>query len=180
MKKLLTACFFAAALVAFSCNPKDDNTKDKEKISKDDDENKGKDEDESSSGSDLKKAAAGYCDCFNESYGNIDPKLKRIIIKAGKSDDPRTTLQNEMMKIDDEEEKQKMAQQMQQFSDESAINACTKKISKKYDLNEEDPKVQKKILAELEDNGDCELVAALMQIGLKEGDGNKRKTNDEE
>lgn len=167
MKKLVVVAMLATSMLTFSCNSKDDKGKDKDKdetVSNDD-----KIDEEDNSSSDIKKAAAGYCDCFNESLGDMDPKMKRIIVKAGESDNPVQTLQSEMMKLGDQEEQQRLSEEMQKMNS-AEMEACGKRISKKYNIDENDKAMQKKMMKQLADNGDCEVLSALMKIGLSQMD----------
>jgi hypothetical protein len=175
MKKFLVLAMAATSMLAFSCNPKNDKGTDKEKILKDD--SKAEDEDD---GSDLKKAAVGYCECFNDNFGDLDPKVKKMIIKAGNSDDPMSTLQREAAKIGDPEEQQRIGEEMQKMSTDKEMEACGKKISKKYGFDENDKKVQKRLMNYLLNEEDCEVLGALMKIGLSQSNNTTDATDDEE
>jgi len=102
------------------------------------------------------------------------------LIKAGNSSEPTQTLTNELMKITDEEEKQTLGREFQkigQIESDQDMQNCVEKLNKKYNLKEGDKKMQNKIVKQLEEKEDCEVVAALMKIGIKE---ENKKANDVE
>ena len=177
MKKILLVAAAATTMLAFSCNPKDDKGTDKEgKTLKEDNTA----DDEEGGSSDIKKAAVGYCECFNNNYGDIDPKIKKMLIKAGNSDDPMTTIQQEAMKISDPEEQQKISEEMQKMSNDKDMEACAKKLNKKYGLDENDKKTQRSVMKVLQDEEDCELLAALMKIGLAQSNNTMNSDGQDE
>jgi|GEM_PF-2783896 len=178
MKKLLVVAIAATTMLAFSCNPKNDKGSDKEKRTSKEDSTA---EDEESNDSDIRKAAVGYCECFNENFSEMDPKVRKMLIKAGNSDDPLSTIQKEVMKISDPEEQQRIGEEMQKMSDDKQMEACAKKITKKYGLDENDKKTQRALMKELQGEEDCELIAALMRIGLsQQGNTTEDSSLDEE
>ena len=180
MKRAFLLLMASSTLFLVHCNPKDEKDADNEKSSKLQD-NDAEEEKTEKSSSNIEKAAAGYCDCFNNSSEELDPKMKRMIIKAGESDNPLQVIQTEMMKIKDPEEQQRLGQQIQAFTEGSAIEDCTNKITKRYKLNDKDPKMQRQVVKALEDNEDCELVSALMKIGINQANTNgSNKLSDEE
>lgn len=169
MKKTFLVFLAVASLCVWSCNSKDDKDKDKDdkvkvEKEKDDPENEVKD-DNTSSG--TAKAANELCDCFNENVSDVDPAMKKIIIKASNSSNPVTAMQNELMKIEDEQERTELAQDFQKWSENKEMEDCGNKIKKKYKLKDNDPKVQKAMLVALEDNGDCTLLAAMLKMAMK-------------
>ena len=169
MKKTFLLLLTAGSLFFAGCNSNKEKESDKEEKTSTLRNNTDEEEETvESPSSDIKKAAMGYCDCFNESMDELDPRLKRMIIKAGESPNPIQVIQTEMMKVKDPEEQQKLGQQMQNYTEGGSIENCTNKISKKYDLNDQDPKVQRQMLNALEDNEDCEILVALMKIGMKQ------------
>lgn len=158
MKHLFSAMLLTGSFLLFGCNPSDNGN------TKDEDENEAKnDKDEDKD--DVSKAAVAYCDCINENV-ELSSKSRKMIIKASKSDNPEQALQEEVMKITDEEDQVKIGQEFQQLESGSGINECSEKIQKKYKFKEGDTKVQRKLMKELEENDDCDLVAALMRIGM--------------
>lgn len=165
MKKILVL-FFAAGCLFVSCNPTDDSdSKTEKKTSK---KEISEEEETEEEGPDARKIATAFCGCFNNSsMSDINPRMKKIITKASNSDDPAYTLQAELMKIEDEEERNKLGEDFQAYADNGEMDACTKKIKKKYNLDENDKKLQRKIITELEENDDCSFLAALMRMGMK-------------
>jgi O6-methylguanine-DNA--protein-cysteine methyltransferase len=167
MRKTFFALLAFSVLTFSACSDTKDKTKDKDKQEEtDEDDKKGKDSDDEESDADYKKAAVAYCECFNDGMENVNATLKKIIIKASKTDDPQQTMKEEMMGIEDAEEKQAVVTDAQKLNDMGDVEACTKKIDKKYGVKENDKKAQKKILQALEEESDCKVVAALMRIAL--------------
>jgi len=180
IKKLFLTVMTASALFFVSCsNTKDEKAKekgDKEIVNEDD--NKGKDDGDNS---DLGKAATAFCDCFNENMPEVNSKMKKILMKAANSQNPTTALQNELMKIEDEQERADLAQEFQQWGENKEMEECSDKIKAKYDIKDNDPKTQKAILKKLEDNGDCTFLAAMLKMAMKmKGDTNNDGENDRE
>jgi hypothetical protein len=180
MKRTFLMLLAAGALCVFSCNPKDEKKgkgKDDTVQVERDEDNPGKDEDDTESTSDVTKAANALCDCFNKNVSDMNPQMKKILIKAGKSDNPMQALQTELMKIEDEEKRNEMAQDFQKWSENKEMEECGDNIKKKYKVKDKDPKVQREMLAALEDNSDCTVLAAMLKMAMKmKGD---EKTNDD-
>lgn len=175
MKKFFVLVM-AASCLFISCNPKDEKEKDGEeettkKKDKDaDDEERNEDESDNSA-----KIATGVCNCMNSAVEGFSAQGKRIIIKAGNSSNPTQTLQTELMNIEDEEEKQKLGREFQSLAameEDTDMKDCMEKLKKKYDFDENDRKAQQKVARALEDKEGCEVVTALMKIGMKEQKGN--------
>ncbi len=173
--------FFLGLIAAYclfgSCNPKD-NSIDSEKSSRLKDKDKSQDDEAANNDEETdntQKVAKGMCNCMNGVLDGLSSKSKRMIIKAGNSSNPTQTLQSEIMKIEDPEEKQSISQEFKKvgsFSEDPEVKDCINKLEKKYNVNDKGQKVQKKIIKHLEENGDCEMVSALMKIGLKQNNMN--------
>lgn len=171
MKRIFLATLCAASLLTFSCtNSKDANDKDK---NKDDDKevvDKPGKEDDDETEKNYTKAAKGMCGCISEKMDELSSTTKRIITKAADSDNPQATLKNELMNIDDEAEKQKVASEFQKFGtavQETEFTNCAKKVQKKYNIDESSKSDEKKLMQAVEENGDCDILSALYKIGTK-------------
>ncbi len=181
MNKILIWLLAATLVLNFSCNSAGDEN-DKEKITKKKktlgDEPMDEEEEVDDSPRNIDKMAAGICNCMANVFDGVGDNAKRILIKAGKSSNPTQTMQNEIAKMDDQEEKQKLGEEFTNLgtlAQDKGIQNCINKLEKKYNVSEEDTKAQKRIVQILEKDGDCSLVAALMNIAVK----TKQTTNDE-
>jgi hypothetical protein len=178
IKKRIAIAFLAASLFALSCN----STADKQKETTENkttttEVNPAEENKEPAGNTDVREAALGYCDCFNQNFKNIDPKIKNVFIKAAESKEPLMVLQTELMNIGDEAEQKRLGDEMQKFSNSREMENCTKKLEQKYKVNENDKATQQQVLNALEGNKDCEFVAALMKIGIYQAE---RATNNPE
>jgi hypothetical protein len=127
--------------------------------------------DESDKTDDIGKAATQYCDCITKQTEKVSSKLRKVIIQASKEDDPETALKEELEKND-------LSQEFKESIDTDEADNCGKKAAKKYDLDVDDKKVQKKVLAKIEDDDDCDLAAAFLRFSLKK-EGGKKPTKEE-
>lgn len=113
------------------------------------------------------KATAEMCACINSSLKGMSPKIQKIFIRAGNSDRPLQVLQDEMVTISDQEQME-LFEQLQRFSTEPQLQKCSDDIRKKYGLDDQDNKAREKILQAARANKDCELVYALIKIGMQQ------------
>ena len=129
---------------------------------------------------DPKKMANDLCDCV-KSQKKLSAKSKKIVMKAAKGGDFSTTIQEEIEKINDEEKKQEVNDEIDEFLTEirsSEIKDCANKIDKKYKVAKSDEKdMQKKLIEEMQEVTDCEAYAAIVSAGLKKNAGSD--TDDE-
>ena len=166
-KRLFFTLMTAGSLFFAACSDTKDKTKDEDedKIEKADD--KKEDEEDSEDNADLRKGANAICDCFNENVSEVNPQMKKIIMKAANSDNPAMTMQNEMMKIEDVQERNQLGEEFQQWGENKEMEACSDKVKTKYDIKDDDTKTQKAVLKILEEKGDCEFLAAMLRMAMK-------------
>ena len=100
-------------------------------------------------------------------------------MKAADSDNPVMTMQNEMMKIEDEQERNQLSEDFQKWSENKEMEACSDKVKAKYDIKKEDTKTQKAVLKILDDKGDCTFLAAMLRMALKMKEGTKTNNTEE-
>ncbi len=178
MKHFFLVLFTASCLIVFSCSPKDDKT------TKDNTEKKHPKSDDATddettkddTSNDMTKAAGGVCNCMSDAMDGLSSKSKAIIIKAGASSDPTQTMKAELEKIDDADEKQKIGMEFQKFgklAQDPDMMDCVRKVEKKYNVDDKDIKAQKQIIRVLQDKENCDVVAALMNIGVKQDAKNR-------
>jgi hypothetical protein len=110
------------------------------------------------------KATADLCNCMNDALRDMNPKIRAIILKAGKSDNPELTLQKELLSASSTEEAQSLAQEFQQFQENNKVENCSDEIKKKYNFDEKDKATRDKLVKAAAENGNCELVYALLKI----------------
>ncbi|MBB1284218.1 hypothetical protein HRH25_07530 [Flavisolibacter sp. BT320] len=116
------------------------------------------------------KATAEMCACINSSLKGMSPKIQQIFIRAGNSDRPLQVLQNEIVTISDREQME-LFEQLQRFSSEPQLQKCSDDIRKKYGLDDNDKAAQERFLQAARANKDCELVYALIKIGMQQQTG---------
>lgn len=132
----------------------------------------------------AKDIATDVCACFEPVTGDMSSKTKKILVKAFNSDSPDEVITSELEKIDDEDQKAKVQQEMQGIAtigDNSKVEKCVKKLEKKYKFKKTDKKLAKQITDEMQDVSDCDVAAALMtKARLQESGEDEEETTDEE
>lgn len=117
------------------------------------------------------KAAAEMCACMNASLKDVSPRVQQVFIRAGNSERPLDVLRNEVVAMSDKEQEELMVQ-LQRFSSDPKLQDCSGTILRKYGLDPDDEATQKRILQATKNNKDCELVSALVKIGMQQQTGN--------
>ncbi|MDQ3279324.1 MAG: hypothetical protein M3Q06_13425 [Bacteroidota bacterium] len=180
MKKLFYTLLLIAMTAAYSCNS-GNNTAKKEETSQSSQttvsekkigEKVPAEEKTTATASNTEaKATAEMCDCINSSLKSMSPKIQQIFIRAGSSERPLQVLQNEIVTISDKEQEE-LFTQLQRFSTDPKLQNCSEDIRKKYGLNPEDKAAQDRVLQHAKNIKDCELVYALIKIGMQQQSGN--------
>lgn len=116
------------------------------------------------------KAMAEMCACINSSLKGMSPKVQQIFIRAGNSDRPLQVLQNEIVTISDTEQME-LFEQLQRFSSQPQLQKCSDEVRKKYGFDDNDRQAQERFLKAAKANKDCELVYALIKIGMQQQAG---------
>jgi hypothetical protein len=114
------------------------------------------------------KAVDELCSCFNSFMANMSPRVKRILVDAGKSSHPEQVLPAELQKIKGVEEQERLVMEFEQFQNSDQLQQCSANIQQKYNLNEADTASRERILKIAGANKECEVVYALMKIGLSQ------------
>lgn len=122
----------------------------------------------SDAGNREEEATAEMCTCINSALANMSINIKKIIVKAGNSQDPQAVLEQELMKISNPQEQQRVAAEFQQFQNDTQLQQCSDRIRIKYNLDDKDEAAQQKIMKAAAANKDCEVVYALMKIGMQQ------------
>lgn len=117
------------------------------------------------------KAAAEMCACMNASLKDVSPRVQQVFIRAGNSERPLDVLRNEVVAMSDKEQEELMVQ-LQRFSSDPKLQDCSGTIFRKYGLDPDDKTTQDRILQATKANKDCELVSALVKIGMQQQTGN--------
>ena len=180
IRKLFLTPMIASALFFAGCSDsKDEKSKDKDFEKTTQEDAKKEDDDLGSNSSDMNKAAVALCDCFKQHAPEIDPVVEKILMKAADSDNPIMTLQNEFMKIENEDDRNRLSESFENIDKNKDMEACGDKVKAKYNIKEKDKKTERAILIALEENNDCPLLAAMSKIALKMPI-DKDNTNNEE
>lgn len=177
MKKTLLFLLLAASFFTYSCNSggntvtKKEETADTSRIAAEEKQveikEPAKAEKTTVAENAEARATAEMCDCINASLKNMSPKVQQIFIRAGNSERPLQVLQNEIVTISDKEQEE-LFMQLQRFSTDPKLQNCSEDIRKKYGLNPDDKASQDRILQYAKNNKDCELVYALIKIGMQQ------------
>ena len=122
------------------------------------------------SGSAETKATADMCACMNASLKDVSPRVQQVFIRAGTSERPLDVLRNEVVAMSDKEQEELMVQ-LQRFSSDPELQNCSGKLLRKYGLDPDDRATQERILQAAKNNKDCELVQALIKIGMQQQTG---------
>ena len=170
MLKNIVSIAIIASLCSVGCKSKADKPKEATEASMQENDAPKVAEEPVASNPEVREAAIGYCDCFNQNFKKVDPKIQAIFITAAESSDPLMVLQKEIFSITDPAEQQRLGEEMQKLWNSGEMEACAKKLEQKYRINENDRATQRQILQALEGNEECKLVAALMRIGLKQAE----------
>jgi hypothetical protein len=120
----------------------------------------------------VPQIASDFCNCFASIEKKLSAPTIDVLTKASNAGDPETALQDEIKKLD-EEEQMKIGAEMMSLGEvedpNSELGRCIKDVEKKYGkaytLNQK--KFGEKIIKELESKGGCTLTAAIMKLGLK-------------
>jgi len=127
---------------------------------------------------DPKKMAADICNCFM-SKKKISSQTKKIVLAAGKSDDFQTSIQEELQKIEDTEEQQKVSDEINSIVSSfqsRKTQECANEIDKKYRVMKSDSlEIQDKMIGEMDNVDGCEVYAAFVKAGMKK---QGRRVND--
>jgi uncharacterized membrane protein YheB (UPF0754 family) len=94
----------------------------------------------------------------------MSPKTKKILVKAFKSDNTAEVIEKELNKIEDEEERQKITDEMEPIStmgENKKLEKCVTNLKKKYEVKEDDKKTGKLIAEKMSDVSNCDVAAAL-------------------
>lgn len=172
MKKVLLTLLVAGTTLPYSCNTTGNN--EKTKAVKETPAEKDVAETTLSKPNAEEQAAAEMCTCFNKALSSMNPAVRKIIVDAGHSNDPIAALQTALQKLAGTEGEQEIAQEFQQFENDPQLQQCADQIKNKYHLDDKDKTAQEKILKAAEKNQDCEVVYALMKIGLQQEERAKR------
>jgi hypothetical protein len=117
------------------------------------------------------KATVEMCACMNASLKDVSPRVQQVFIRAGNSERPLDVLRNEVVAMSDKEQEELMVQ-LQHFSSDSKLQDCSGTIFRKYGLDPDDKATQERILQAAKNNKNCELVSALIKIGMQQQTAN--------
>ena len=77
------------------------------------------------------KAVDELCSCFNSFMANMSPRVKRILVDAGKSSHPEQVLPAEIQKIKGVEEQERLVMEFEQFQNNDQLQQCSANIQQK-------------------------------------------------
>ncbi len=165
MKKIILLMLLAGATLSFSCNSNDTGTK---KITTEKEAVANKKAGKAIPPSKEAQATAELCDCVNTFLADMSPKVKQILINASKSDNPVQVLTTELQNVNSAEEQQRLAREFERFENDQQLQKCSDNIKKKYNLDENDKAAQQRVMKAAEENKNCEVLYALMKIGMQQ------------
>ncbi len=113
------------------------------------------------------------CDCMDPAIRKLSPKARKLISKAFKEKDAQTVLQQELLAIEDEGERSKLAEEFTKagsLMQGSKMRTCLEDVDKKYRVRKSQEKeMQEKLIEELENQ--CSVGADIFKYSLKYQDG---------
>lgn len=168
MKNILSVLFAAGAVLAIGCHSNQADTPTPAATIDSTVVQTPLEEAPKAEGGTEEKATAELCNCMNDALRGLNPKIRAIILRAGKSENPELTLQKELISISNTEEAQQIAQEFQQFQENNKVEKCSEDIKRKYSLDEKDKASRDKLMKAAAENQNCELVYALMKISVQQ------------
>lgn len=166
MKQLIFSLFIGSAVFAVGCNANE--TKTAEKTTKKETTVATTANEPSKAQDKETKAIAEVCTCFNTFLGDMSPKVKEIVIAAGNSNNPMTVLTTELQKVKGEAEQEQLVKEFKKLENDQQFKTCSEDIKKKYNLDDKDTASRDRMIKSAEQNKDCEIVYALMKIGMQQ------------
>lgn len=163
MKKVFFPLLLTGAAFILSCNANDTKTAEKTTT-----ETTKKETTSNTEGNTETKATAELCSCVNTFLADMSPKVRQILIEASKSENPVQVLTSELQKVTSEEEQLRLAREFERFENDQQLQKCSDDIKKKYNLDENNKESQQRVLKAAEENKECEVVYALMKIGMQQ------------
>ncbi|HEX7847829.1 MAG TPA: hypothetical protein VF476_18645 [Chitinophagaceae bacterium] len=120
----------------------------------------------------VPEIAADYCKCFEKLEKEMSDESKKLFTAAGNAADPTKTLEEELLKLDEETQGKVGIELMSlgELEDESSeMGSCIKGVEKKYgkQYTLDEKKFANNIIKELEAKPGCSFTASLMKVGLK-------------
>ena len=120
----------------------------------------------------VPEIASDMCNCFSATEKNISKSTKDLFVKAANDDDPQKVLQQELIKLDPEDQvviNQELMSLSELQDEKSEIGNCMKNVEKKYGnaYTRDKNKLGDKIVSELESKKGCDFTASIMKMGLK-------------
>lgn len=114
------------------------------------------------------QATAELCTCVNSLLNDMSPQVRKIIVKAAQSSTPMQTLATELQGVKGTAEQERLFREIEKFENDLQLQRCSESIKQKYNLDENDKASTEKILKAASENKDCEVMYALMKIGLEQ------------
>lgn len=114
------------------------------------------------------QATAELCACVNSFLADMSPKVRQVIINASKSSTPLQTLSNELQQVQGAAEQERLIRELEKFESNSQLQRCSESIKEKYKLDENNEASRDKVLQAAREDKDCEVLYALMTIGLEQ------------
>ncbi len=121
------------------------------------------------------KISSDFCDCFEPVTEDMDPKSKRILVKAFNDESPQEVIETELGKIEDEGTRETITNEIREvatFADNSKLQKCINDIKKNYKIKDIERKQAREIAVEMEDVDDCEVAAAIWKSAAQGPDPN--------
>lgn len=169
MKKVFFSLFLTGTLLIVSCNSNETTTANTSTTTKNDTVETQQQGSETTIVEDTEtKAATELCACVNSYVADMSPKVRQILIDASKSANPVVVLTTELQKVKSEEEQQRLGKEFEKFANDQQLQNCSANLKKKYNLDENNKESRDKILKAAEQNKECEVLYALMKIGIQQ------------
>lgn len=112
------------------------------------------------------KATSELCACVNTYLVDMSPQVRQVIVNAGKSSMPLQTLAYQLQQVKGTAEQEQLLRELEKFESNPQLQRCADGIKQKYSLDDTNPNAWEKVLKAAGENKDCEVLYALMKIGL--------------
>jgi hypothetical protein len=125
-------------------------------------------------GGENEQMAADVCGCVTPHTNTLSGDAKRVFSKALNSDDVEQATREELLKLD-EADRIKVSAELEVMgnafeSEDSGLNTCMDKVSKKYKNEPDDPeKAIRQLVDAMQDIKDCELGALIFKAYMTKG-----------
>lgn len=121
----------------------------------------------------VPELANEMCDCFSTFQKRFDSQSSALLKEVSNSNDPKNLLLEGIKKMS-QEKAEFFTRQIQSLGDKSSsVYACLSDFDKKHgkETTKSKSELKKKLLAELQEKGDCYTAAAMINLDIHRNPG---------